>query len=147
MIDDKDSRIIAELVVDSRRSTAEIARATGIPRVTVHDRIQKLVDGGVIRRFTAVLDHAKLGFPLTAYILVSYESNPELSQKDVAKRMTKVMGVNEVHIITGQWDYLIKVRSRSMAEIGDLIVERLRRIPGVGGTVTCVSFWSFKEEH
>ena len=63
-LDAKDARIVAMLKEDSRASTQAIADALGMPRVTVHDRIRRLQERGVVRRFTVELGKEELGWRL-----------------------------------------------------------------------------------
>lgn len=69
-----------------------------------------------------------------------------MSQRDVARSISLLEDVAEVHIISGEWDLLIKVRSSSVEEIGKIVVDKLREIKGVKSTMTCVSFVAVKEE-
>jgi len=68
MIDNKDKIILAELKKNARKSTKKIASNVKIPRVTVHDRIQKMVDKGIIKSFTVTLDYKKIDLPTTVFI-------------------------------------------------------------------------------
>jgi Lrp/AsnC family transcriptional regulator, leucine-responsive regulatory protein len=146
MLDDKDRELLAELKKDGRSSTARIARRTGIPRVTVHERIRRMRERGVIRRFSALPDYGKLGFGTTAFILLSYDGRSKLSQRGTAERIAKLPNVHEVHILAGDWDMLLKVRGSAIEDIGKLVIDRLRGIDGVGRTVTIACFETVKEE-
>jgi Lrp/AsnC family leucine-responsive transcriptional regulator len=146
MVDDKDAAILGELRKDSRRSTAEIARKTGIPRVTVHERIQKMTRSGTIKSFTAVPDYAKLGKPSTSFVLISYSQNEKFDQRKLAKKVATCEDVKEVYILGGEWDLLVKVIGKSPEEIGKWVIDRLRFMPGVGRTLTISSWVKVKEE-
>ncbi|MCD6380928.1 MAG: Lrp/AsnC family transcriptional regulator [Candidatus Asgardarchaeia archaeon] len=145
MLDEKDLAILRELMRDARQTTKSISRKLGIPRSTIYERIKRMVKNGVIKGFTAIPDFGKLGLPITAFVLVSFLPNPEISQTELAKRISMLDGVYEVHIVSGEWDLLLKVRGRSMEEIGELVIEKLRKMRGVGRTVTCISFTKIKE--
>jgi Lrp/AsnC family leucine-responsive transcriptional regulator len=146
MLDEKDELIVDELKKDARMSTVDIARKTGLPRVTVHERIKRLKERGVIKHFTVVLDNSKIGRPTTAFVLVAYDPHQDITQRKLAERLAKLDGVYEVHILAGDWDLLLKVRGDSVEGIGKLVVDRLREIGGVGRTVTLACFSSVKEE-
>jgi len=146
MIDEKDEMILEELKKDSRQSTADISRHTKIPRVTVHERIKRLKEKGIIKRFTIQPDHSKLDGPTTAFVLVSYSPHHNTHQREVAQKIAKLPGVYEVHLIAGEWDLLLKVRGRSIEDIGKLILDKMREIPGVEKTFTMASFGMVKEE-
>jgi len=145
-LDEKDRRILGELVQDASQSVAALSTRLRIPRTTVQERIKRLRNSGIIRRFTVTLDHARLGKPATAFILVSFLPGAGISQKKLAHEIARIEDVVEVHIISGEWDILLKVRSESTQSIGSLVIDKLRAIEGVARTLTCVSFAGIKEE-
>lgn len=146
MFDKKDKIILNELKKNARNSTKTIASNVNIPRVTVHDRIQKMVDRGIIKSFTTMPDYDKIGLPVKVLIFVSFLPNPNVSQRELAKRIAKLPDVQEVHIISGEYDLLLQVRGKSLEEIGKLVVDKLRQLKGVGRTLTCACFETIKEE-
>ena len=145
MIDLKDEKILDELVTDGRKSVVDIADELDLPRATVQERLKKLVESGVIRRFVAIPDYSKIGKEVTAYVFVSFGSEGGLSQRKLAEEISKIRGVYEVAVISGEWDMLLKVRGGSVEEIGRLVVDRLRAMKGIEKTETCVSFQTIKE--
>ncbi len=145
-LDEKDLMILRELELDSSRNIREIAETLGIPRTTVQDRINKLKRMGVIKRFTIKVDKSKLGKNVTAFILVSFMPGSEVSQKDLAHQIAMLEDVEEAHLISGEWDILLKVRGSSMKEIGDLVIDRIRGMRGVARTLTCTVFYTAKED-
>ncbi|MBS3067885.1 Lrp/AsnC family transcriptional regulator [Candidatus Micrarchaeota archaeon] len=145
MQDEKDTLILEELKRNSRASTVDISRKTGIPRVTVHERIKKLVDKEIIKKFTVIPDYKKLGNETSAFVLISYLPN-KLIQKEVAEKIAKVPDVYEIHLIAGEWDMIAKVRGKNLEEIGKLVLERIRKIEGVAKTFTLACFETIKEE-
>lgn len=146
MIDKKDEVILFELKKNARDTTKNIGKTVKIPRITVHDRINKMVKNGIIKSFTIIPDYKKIGLSCTAFIFVSFQSDVDISQRELAKRIALLPNVFEVHIISGEYDLLIKVRGTSLEEIGKLIIDKLRLIKGVGGTLTCTCFETVKEE-
>ncbi len=144
-IDATDREILDLLMNDASRSIAELARELKMPRPTVQYRVQKMRERGVIRSIKAIPDYARLGKPVTAFVLVSFLPNVEVSQRELGEKIAKLGGVHEVHVISGEWDLLLKVRAASMEELGRLVVDRLRSMKGVGHTVTCASFTAVKE--
>lgn len=145
MLDEKDSMILEKLMEDSRRTTKAIARDLDIPRATVHDRIAKMEQKGVIRRYTAVPDYVQLGAGVSAFILVQFGPEGGLSQRDTAEEISTIPGIFEVHMISGEYDMLLKVRGASMEEIGRLVIDKLRDVKGVARTLTCAVFTTVKE--
>jgi len=146
MLDEKDRAILKELEKDSRRSTKSIAKDLNIPRATVHERIRRMTERGIIKGFTVVPDFGKLGEPVTAFIFVSFLPNNNQSQRELADRISRLDGVHEVHLISGEHDILLKVRGESMERIGDLVIDKIRQMDGVGRTLTCTCFATVKDE-
>ena len=146
MIDKKDESILDELKKNARKTTKNIAKTVKIPRVTVHDRMQKMVNTGIIKSFTVITDYQKIGFPSKVFIFVSFLHSTDVSQRELAKRIANLPGIYEVHIISGEYDLLLKVRGESLKEIGKLVIDKLRGLNGVGRTLTCACFETIKEE-
>ena len=68
-----------------------------------------------------------------------------LSQRETADEIADLRGISEVHMISGEWDMLLKVRGSSMEDIGKLVIDKLREIKGVARTLTCACFTTIKE--
>ncbi len=145
MIDDRDQKILAELTEDARKSVVEISDQLEIPRATVQERVKKMKESGLIKKFTVIPNYRMLGKQVTAFILVSFMPGP-VSQRELAEQIAKITGVNEVHLISGEWDIVLKVRSESMEKVGALVIDRLRAMGGVAKTVTCACFDTIKDE-
>jgi Lrp/AsnC family leucine-responsive transcriptional regulator len=104
---------------------------------------------GIIKGYHAVLDAAKLNASTTAFVLASFASQRDgdktLSQREVAKEVAQFPEVQEVHIISGDWDILIKVRTSAVESVGKFVVDKLRLVKGIEKTLTCLVFESQKE--
>jgi DNA-binding Lrp family transcriptional regulator len=145
MMDDRDWKILAMLMADGRRSVVEMAKELSMPRATVQERVRKLVEGGVIRKFAAVPDYAKIGEEVAAYVLVSFTREGSFSQRKLAEEIGLIPAVHEVSLISGEWDLILKVRAASVQEIGALVIDKLRMMKGIEKTQTCLSFQAMKE--
>jgi DNA-binding Lrp family transcriptional regulator len=143
--EDKDGMILRKLRLDSSKSVSEIASELEMPRTTVQERIRKMVQGGVIKRFTVQTDYAKIGKPVTAFVLVSFLVGSGVSQKEAAQKIAEIPDIYEVHVISGDWDIIAKARGESIQSIGDLVLDRIRNVKGVERTLTCTSFAAIKE--
>jgi Lrp/AsnC family transcriptional regulator, leucine-responsive regulatory protein len=146
MLDEKDKRILAVLENDSRKKVVDIAEELGIPRATIHDRLKRLETEQIIKRYTIIKNHKKIGDATTAYIFIAYDPSSGATQKDVAEKLSQFPEVKEVHIVSGEWDIILKVRASKAEEIGSLVVERIREIKGVGRTITSSTIMTMKEE-
>lgn len=146
MLDKKDKIILEKLKKNSRMTTTDISKQTNIPRVTVHDRIQKMIEKKIIKSFSLIPNYKKIGLGCKVFIFVSFKPDSDISQKELAKRISKIQGIYEVNIISGEYDLLLKVRGESLDEIGRLVVEKLRKIKGVGRTLTFACFDTILEK-
>ncbi|MHA1124546.1 MAG: Lrp/AsnC family transcriptional regulator [Candidatus Heimdallarchaeota archaeon] len=142
-VDEKDRLILQQLRNDARMPTKRIAANLDIPRVTVHTRIEKMKDEGVILGFTVRTDYKKTGLPVTAFVFANFgEAN--LTQQELANQIAKLPNVYEVHLISGEWDILIKLRGESLEQIGRIVLDQIRPIKGVAKTITCAAFSTIK---
>jgi len=149
LLDKKDIEILRIVQRNSKITTREIARQLNIPVTTVFTRIKKLEQKGIIKEYRAILNEKKLGKGTTAFILASFSyrtQNKELlSQRELAREIAKFPEVQEVHIITGDWDLLIKVKAENVEAIGKFVIDKLRLVKGIEKTLTCVVFETEKE--
>lgn len=147
-VDGKDRRILAALTEDARRSTQAIADAVGLPRVTVHDRIRRLQERGVIVRFTVELGREPLGQPLHAFILATFDpaaaAPHQRDRRQVARAVAQLDPVVTCHLVTGAADFMIEVVASSMDALGDFILDELGQLVGLAGTQTMVSFYDYE---
>ena len=149
-LDDRDIAILALIQRDSKLTAREIARKIDSPITTVFAKIKRMEEQGIIKEYRAVLDPKKLDFTTTAFILasVTYGARSEenaFSQRDKAAEIARFPEVQEVHIITGDWDLLVKLRERNVESIGRFVIDKLRFIKGIEKTLTCMVFETCKE--
>jgi len=145
MFDEKDKIILKELKKNARETTKTIAKHVAIPRVTVHDRIQKMIHNGIIKSFTVSVDYTKIGLPTEVFVFVSFLPQTDISQRELAKRISQLQYVLEVHIISGEYDLLLKVRGETLEDIGKIVIDKIRHMKGVGKTLTFSCFETVKE--
>ena len=148
-LDSKDLRILRMIQDDCRLAAREISAKVGLPITTVFARIRRMEKAGIIKGYHAVLDAAKLNFSTTAFVLASFayqrDGDKTLSQRQVAKEVAQFPEVQEVHIISGDWDIMIKVRACDVESVGKFVVDKLRLVKGIEKTLTCLVFESQKE--
>lgn len=148
-IAEKDLRILNLLQKNCRMTAKDVAQTIDSPVTTVFAKIKRMEELGIIKDYKAVLDAQKLNRGTTAFILasVSYrlKEGAALSQRKIAKEIAKLPEVQEVHIITGDWDILIKVKEKDVGAIGKFVVDKLRMVEGIEKTLTCMVFETEKE--
>ena len=149
-LDEKDVAILALIQENSKLTAKQISKKVNAPITTVFAKIKRMEEQKLIVNYRAVLAPKKIGRGTAAFILaaVSYRSKADslpLSQRDVAEEIAKFPEVQEVHIITGDWDLLVKLRAESVDAVGKFVVDKLRLISGLEKTLTCMVFETVKE--
>ena len=142
-IDDIDLRILDMLQRNGKLSQAKIAGAVGLTTPSVNERIKKMERHGMIKGFVALLDHDKMGLPLTAYVDIALE-HPRF-EKSFIDDLEKLLAVQECHYLAADFAYRLKVKASSPGSLADFIQNRLLAIRGVTRARTCLSLSSKKE--
>lgn len=141
-LDEKDYKVIDILKENSNLTTHKISKKLNIPITTIHNRIKKLEKLGIIKNYTVNIDYKKLNLGITSYILVSVmytlPSGEKVKQEHVAQQIKKLKGVEEVNIVTGGTDIIIKIRVKDVDELNDFVIKKLRAIKGVDKTQTMI---------
>lgn len=147
-LDSGDVEVLRIIQENCRLTAREISDRTGLPVTTVFAKIKRIERTGLIKGYHAVLNARELGAGTTAFILASfaYKSEERIgSQRIVAKEIASFPEVQEVHIISGEWDILIKVKTRDVDSVGKYVVDKIRLVKGIEKTLTCLVFDSEKE--
>jgi len=148
-LDEKDLAILNLLQKNCKMTAKEIAKKINSPITTVFAKIKRMEQQGIIKEYRAILDHKKLDFGVTAFILASFsyrtDKETPLSQRAIAEQISKFPEVQEVHIISGDWDILIKVKDKDVDSIGRFVIDKLRTVKGIEKTLTCMAFDTPKE--
>jgi len=149
-LDEKDIKILRDLQENCKVTTKQMAKEVNSPITTVFAKIKRMEKLGIIKAYRAVLDARKLDRGTTAFILASFSSGPHeaqepLSQRKLAEQISKLREVQEVHIITGDWDILMKVKDKNVDAIGKFVIDKLRTVKGIQKTLTCMVFHTEKE--
>jgi len=147
-LDEKDLAILKLSQKNCKMTAREIARKINSPITTVFAKIRRMEQQEIIKEYKAILDSKKLGLGTTAFILASFSyrnGETPLSQRVIAEQIAKFSEVQEVHIISGDWDILIKVKEKDVDSVGNFVIDKLRTVKGIEKTLTCVVFGTQKE--
>ena len=150
-LDEKDKAILILIQENSKLTANQISKKINAPITTVFAKIKRMEEAGIITQYRAILSPQMLNLGTSAFILasVSYTTlkvdGAPVSQRDVAEEIARLPEVQEVHIITGDWDLLVKLRAENVEAVGKFVVDKLRRIRGLEKTLTCMVFETVKE--
>jgi Lrp/AsnC family leucine-responsive transcriptional regulator len=133
VLDDRDLAIIAALQVNARATYAEVGADVGLSASAVHDRVRKLEHRGVIRGYRAVVRPESVGLFVTA-IIAATPLDPQ-QPDDLPDRVAEFPEVEDCYSVAGETNYVLKVRTRTTADLEDLI-RRLREKAGVATRTT-----------
>jgi DNA-binding Lrp family transcriptional regulator len=142
IIDDVDRKILNELLRDCRRSYRSIARRTGVSVGTVLSRIHHLERSGVIKGYSALLDHEKLGYQLTVLAEITVSKGKLLEMEEAIGRLPNTCAVYDV---TGLTDAVVLAKFRSRDELSKF-TKGLLSMPFVDRTNTHVVLTTVKED-
>lgn len=134
-IDSTDRELIEALQNNAKARLSSIAKATGIPVTTIHNRIKRLEKEGIISGYTIRLNHKKLGTKLHALIFITAN---RVDQEELAKTLKRVHGVKNVQILTGNYDMLLDVRVADVDALNNFVIHELRTLNGIDKTHTMI---------
>ena len=147
-LDSDDVKVLKIIQENCRLVAREISSLTGIRVTTVFAKLKRMERLGIVSGYHAILDGSKLNVNTTAFVFVSFaykSEDKDLSQRKVAKKIAEFPEVQEVHIISGEWDILAKVKAKDVDSVGKFVVDKLRLIGGIERTLTSFVFESEKE--
>jgi len=146
-LDSKDLQILRIIQENCRLTSREIADKIDSPVTTAFAKIKRFEKLGLVSGYHAVLKADKLNAGTTAFIFVSFahKGDKALSHRTVAKEIARFAEVQEAHIVSGEWDFLIKLKVKDVDAVGKFVVDKLRLLRGIEKTQTCFVFETQKE--
>jgi DNA-binding Lrp family transcriptional regulator len=141
-LDKNDERILKNLLVDARLSASQLWLKLGMSTVTILSRIKKLEKEKVIKGYTAIIDHEKLGYTLTAIIEIIAKKDKII---DMEMELAKIENVCGVYDITGNTDTLVIAKFKSRNELSEF-VKGIALIQNIENTITHVVLNTAKED-
>jgi len=142
VLDKTDEKILKHLLVDARQSARQLALKLGMSTVTILSRMKKLEKEKIIRGYTTIIDHEKIGYSLTAIIEIIAKNDKVM---DIENEIAKFENVCGVYDITGSTDTIIIAKFKERTELSKFVKE-LATIPNVENTITHVVLNTAKED-
>jgi Lrp/AsnC family leucine-responsive transcriptional regulator len=141
-----DKKILRTLARQGRLTNAELAEQVGLSPSPCWTRVKRLEQAGVIRGYAALLDQAALGLPDTVFIEVMMERHDEAQLRRFEEAVADIPEILECHLVTGEYDYVIKAAVGGTMGYERLLRDRLYRLPGVRHTRTSFALRCLKRE-
>jgi Lrp/AsnC family transcriptional regulator, leucine-responsive regulatory protein len=144
-LDRIDQSIIRELQKNSRITVTELASRVGLSKTPCQVRMRRLEEQGFITGYTALVNQTKLGLSHIAFAQVTLNDTSSSALTAFNKAVQNVSAVEQCHMIAGNFDYLLKVRTRNMQEYRQVLGEEISALPHVLQTSTFVVMENVKD--
>ena len=136
-IDDVDLKILSQLMIDAKTPYTEIAKKVYVSGGTVHVRMKKLEEMGVVQGTTLQLDYAKLGYDVTCFLGVYLEKSSLYDQ--VVQELRQVQEIVKIHYTTGNYNIFLKIHCRDTNHLREILHDKIQFIEGIERTETIIS--------
>lgn len=136
-LDRVDRAILRLLQQDGRASIRSVAERVHVSRANAYARIARMVEDGVIRGFTARVDHERAGQGASAYVTLKVVQN---SWRQVRNALLELPGVEHIALVGGEFDVLMLVHTVDNRALRDLVLNKIQSIPNVLATQTLLVF-------
>ena len=130
-LDRLDARLLHELQKDGRRPVVELAEAIGLSTTPCARRIRQLEANGVVTGYAAVIDPARLGLSVQAFIQVKLAQHGDETVAHFERELDKLEEVIGCYATTGEHDFLLHVVAADLEALGNIVLKKLLKIPGV----------------
>lgn len=134
-LDETDRAILRILQADARTPFSEVARRIDMSSATVHDRVGRMEDAGVIEGYHAEIDPKAVGYGVSALVGLRVEQGRE---EDALERLRDIEGVREIHLTTGEWDVILRVVAEDTDRLRELMFERIAEMDGFSRSQTMI---------
>ncbi|NJN58815.1 MAG: Lrp/AsnC family transcriptional regulator [Leptolyngbyaceae cyanobacterium SL_5_9] len=138
-----DCKVLQNLMTQGRITWSELAGILELSAPATAERVRRLEERKIIKGYTALIDPEAVGCELTAFIAVTLE-RPE-HRAAFLQRVQELAEIQECHHVTGEDDYLLKVRCRNTKDLEQLVSENLKGLPGILRTRTTIVLSTTKE--
>lgn len=136
-IDNTDLKILEILRDDAKKPFTEVARKVNVSQGTVHVRMTKLEEAGIVEKTTLKLNYARLGYDITAFIGIYLEKSALYDQ--VVSRLKEIQEITSIHYTTGNYSMFVKIHCRDTNHLKEVLHDKMQQVDGIERTETMIS--------
>jgi Lrp/AsnC family transcriptional regulator for asnA, asnC and gidA len=136
-IDNTDLRILEILTQDAKKPYTEVAKKVYVSQGTVHVRMNKMEEAGIVERTTLRLNYSKLGYDITAFIGIFLQKSA-LYEK-VLGELKKIQEITNIHYTTGNYSMFVKIHCRDTNHLKEVLHDKMQQVEGIERTETMIS--------
>jgi Lrp/AsnC family transcriptional regulator, regulator for asnA, asnC and gidA len=144
-IDNVDLKILALLTEDAKMPYTEVAKRVFVSGGTVHVRMRKLEDLGIVQGTTLKMDYSKMGYDITAFLGIYLEKSSLYDQ--VIKKLYNIPEIVKIHYTTGNYNIFIKLHCRDTNHLKDVLHDKIQKVEGIERTETIISLEESLNRH
>ena len=145
-LDRFDQSILTTLAEEGRISITELAKRIGLSKSPTQARLRRLEELGAIRGYRAILDPIRLGLDHVAFVEVRLTDTREDALSAFNAAVARIREIEQAHLIAGNFDYLLKVRTHDMRAYRLVLAEKISTLPYISNTSTYVAMQAVKED-
>ena len=145
-MDAYDRNILKHLQDDGRMSNVDLAERIHLSPPQTMRRVRVLEEEGVIRRYAALVSPSAIGLEVTAFVSLTLGRDQFRNVREVERNLMAFPEVVECHIISGGFDYLLKVVASDLKSLSQFLTDRLMQVPGVSGVHSMICLEEIKSQ-
>jgi len=136
-IDNTDLKILEILTHDAKKPYTEVAKKVFVSQGTIHVRMNKMEEAGIVERTTLRLNYSKLGYDITAFIGIFLQKSA-LYEK-VLNELKKIQEITNIHYTTGNYSMFVKIHCRDTNHLKEVLHDKMQQVEGIERTETMIS--------
>lgn len=136
-LDDLDKKILSILMENAKKAYSEIGQKLFVSGGTIHVRMKKMEEMGLVKGYNLVIDHNKLGYDIVAFLGIYLDKSSLFDQ--VSEELEKIPEVVGAHYTTGQYSIFAKIICKDTNHLKDLLHDKIQKINGIQRTETFIS--------
>ena len=136
-VDNTDLKILEILMQDAKRPYTEVARKVNVSQGTVHVRMNKMEEAGILEKTTLRINYAKLGYDITAFIGIYLEKSALYDM--VLAKLRNIPEITSIHYTTGNYSMFVKIHCRDTNHLKEVLHDKMQQVEGIERTETMIS--------